>query len=119
VKLLIDNCLSSRLAAALMTDGHDVASVAEWPADPGDREVLAFAAREARVLITADRGFGELVVTARLPTAGLIVLKKMPPSEHYDACLRALAQYGEDLAAGAFVIVTGERMRARLTDPDA
>lgn len=81
--------------------------------------MLAFAAREGRVLVTADRGFGELIVTARLPSAGLIILTKMPPSEHPEATMRTIAQHGEDLVAGAFVIITADRARARVPEPDA
>jgi predicted nuclease of predicted toxin-antitoxin system len=94
-------------------------SVADWPADPGDRAVLAFAAREGRVLVTADRGFGELVVAQRLPTAGLIVLHKTAAAEHEEASLRAIATHEDDLRAGGFVIVSRERMRARPAEPDA
>lgn len=115
MKLLIDNCLSAKLAQRLIDEGHDVASVAAWPADPGDRIVLATAARQGRVLITADRGFGELVVMERFATAGLIVLNNIPAADHAGACLRALAE----LLAGGFVIVRGERIRARTPPPDA
>ena len=119
MKLLIDNCLSVKLAARLAAEGHDVDSVATWPADPGDRTVLAVAAREGRILVTADRGFGELVVTERLPSAGLIVLQKTPAAEQEEACLRAIAEYGQQLLAGGFVIVRRERMRARPPSNDA
>ncbi len=119
MKFLVDNCLSRSVAARLEAEGHDVVSVADWPRDPGDRNVLAFAAREDRVLVTADRGFGELVVTARLPNAGLIILTKMAPSEHPEATVRAIAEHGDDLMSGAFLIITGERTRARVPDADA
>ncbi|HYI08262.1 MAG TPA: DUF5615 family PIN-like protein [Thermoanaerobaculia bacterium] len=119
MKLLIDNCLSAKLAARLIAEGHDVDMVAAWPADPGDRKVLAAAARDGRVLITADRGFGELVVSERLPHAGLIVLQKTPAAEHEEACLRAIDEHGDQLLAGGFVIVKRERMRMRPPAPDA
>jgi predicted nuclease of predicted toxin-antitoxin system len=96
-----------------------VKSVADWPADPGDRAVLAAAAHDQRILVTADRGFGELVVSERLATAGLIVLLKLPAAEHETACVRAIEEHGETLLAGGFVIVGPERMRARDRPPDA
>jgi predicted nuclease of predicted toxin-antitoxin system len=119
VKLLIDNCLSEKLAQRLIAEGHDVETVAAWPSDPGDRVVLATAARAGRVLITADRGFGELVVMERLRNAGLIVLNNIPAAEHEAACRRALAEHETVLLAGGFVIVRGERIRARTPRPDA
>lgn len=120
MKLLIDNCISHLLATALRSHGHDVESVADWPSDPGDRSVLAAATRDGRVLITADREFGELVVFERLPSAGIIVLdSNITPAQHEEACRRAIAAHESELLGGAVVIVMPDRMRARTPDPDA
>lgn len=95
-------------------------SVSDWPADPGDRRVLAESARAGRVLITADREFGELVVFERLPTAGIIILDpNIVAAEHASACVRAITSYAAELLAGGVVIVMPDRMRARAPDPDA
>ncbi len=40
-----------------------------------DREVLAIAQREQRILITNDRDFGELIFRQRLPHAGVILFR--------------------------------------------
>ena len=120
MKLLIDNCISHLVAAALRARGHDVESVSDWPADPGDRNVLAAAARDGRVLITADREFGELVVFERLPSAGIIVFdSNITPAQHEDACVRAITVHEAELLGGAVVIVMPDRMRARAPRPDA
>lgn len=120
MKLLIDNCLSRVVAAVLRAQGHDVESVGDWAADPGDRRVLAVAVSAGRVLVTADREFGELAVFHHLPTAGIIILDmNIAPRDHAAACLRAITAYEAELLAGAIVIVTPERMRARTLDPDA
>lgn len=108
------------VASALRKQGHDVESVSDWPADPGDRRVLAEAARARRVLITADREFGELAVFERLPSAGIIVLdSSITAADHEGACLRAIATHETELLAGAVVIVMPGRMRARTPRPDA
>lgn len=120
MKLLIDSCVSHLLASTLRAEGHDVEGVSEWPADPGDRQVLAEAVRMGRVLITADREFGELAVFERLPTAGIIVLDPHIPAEnHEEACLRAIRTHAAELLDGAVVIVMPDRMRARTPKPDA
>lgn len=119
MKLLVDNCLSYTVAVALEAAGHDVESVGEWAADPGDRLVLAAAARAGRVLLTADREFGELVVFERLPNAGIIILQKIAAEDHADACLRAIVKHEPELMAGGVVIVLPEKMRARTPKPDA
>ncbi|HEX6086392.1 MAG TPA: DUF5615 family PIN-like protein [Thermoanaerobaculia bacterium] len=119
MKLLIDNCLSHRLAAVLSSRGHDVENVADWASDPGDRRILAHAAETGRIVITADGDFGELVVFERLPSAGVVILdQEILPPEHADACIRALLTHGADLLAGV-VIVTADRMRARPRKPSA
>lgn len=120
MKLLIDNCISHLLASALRAQGHDVESVSDWPADPGDRRVLAEAVRTGRVLITADREFGELVVFERLPSAGIIILDpNITPANHEEACMRAITTHAAELLAGAVVIVMSDRIRARAPNPDA
>lgn len=119
MKLLIDNCLSHKIASALVALGHDVDAVANWPADPGDRRVLAVAAEAGRILVTGDREFGELVVFERLSTAGIIVLHKIAAAEHVAACLRAMAEHAAELESGGIVIVQPEKMRARSPAPDA
>ena len=103
----------------LAAEGHDVKSVSDLGADPGDRAVLARAARDGRVVITADRGFGELVVKERLRNAGLIVLHRINAEEHEGAVVRAIAEYAEYLSHGGFLIVTRDRIRARTLDSDA
>jgi predicted nuclease of predicted toxin-antitoxin system len=62
VRLLLDTCVWKGVAEELETAGHDVEWSGSWPQDPGDEEILADAGREARVLVTLDKDFGELAV---------------------------------------------------------
>jgi predicted nuclease of predicted toxin-antitoxin system len=62
VKLLLDSCISWTVGDTLRAAGHDVVWTGDWPADPGDEEILEFAHKENRVLITLDKDFGELSV---------------------------------------------------------
>ena len=119
MKLLIDSCLSETVATTLAAAGHDVRSVAEWGPDPGDPRILHLAAAEERVLVTADRGFGQLSVRERLTRAGIVILRKTPAEEHAGATLRAIEEHAAELVAGGIVIVTPERMRARWPNEDA
>ena len=41
MKLLLDSCVWGGAAGRLRAAGHDVAWSGDWPADPGDEEVLA------------------------------------------------------------------------------
>lgn len=62
MKLLVDSCVWKGAGTELAAAGHDVVWVGDWPADPGDEEILACALREARVVVTLDKDFGELAV---------------------------------------------------------
>jgi predicted nuclease of predicted toxin-antitoxin system len=55
VKVLLDSCVWGGAKPALIAAGHDVDWSGDWPADPGDEDILARAHREGRVLITLDK----------------------------------------------------------------
>ncbi len=69
MRFLANENFPGAAVAALKAAGHDVAwvrSVAPGLADP---EVLAWAAREQRILLTFDKDFGELARASALPPA--------------------------------------------------
>ena len=78
MKFLIDRCAGRLLADWLRNEGHDVVESRELGPDPGDRALLEWAAREARILITIDTDFGELIFLENLPHAGLVRLPDLP-----------------------------------------
>jgi predicted nuclease of predicted toxin-antitoxin system len=55
--------------AALSADGHDIAWVRSTAPGMTDPDVLAWAVREGRILLTFDKDFGELARNAALPAA--------------------------------------------------
>jgi predicted nuclease of predicted toxin-antitoxin system len=59
MKFLIDRCAGRLLAEWLRQEGHDVVESRELGADPGDRILLEWAARDGRILVTIDTDFGE------------------------------------------------------------
>lgn len=63
MKFLFDQNFDRRLLRPLHEAGHDVTvvSVDYAPGIP-DREVLAIAHREGRILLTFDKDFGELAI---------------------------------------------------------
>jgi predicted nuclease of predicted toxin-antitoxin system len=69
LKLLLDSCVSGVLKAPLQSAGHDVAWAGDWPADPGDEEILGRAHAEGRVLVPLDKDFGELAIVRGSPIA--------------------------------------------------
>ncbi len=99
-------------AADLASDGHDVDWVGDWPADPGDEQILTRAASEHRVLVTADKDFGELAVLRGVPHHGIVRLVRLRGREQGHVAAMVLRLYGNELCRGA--IVTAELGRVRV-----
>jgi len=100
--------------------GHDVVWVRTTAPGASDPDVLAWAAREKRILLTFDKDFGELARASALPPYCGIVLLRIP--------MPMAAEVGERLAelitarddwAGSFSIIEPGRVRMRPLASDA
>jgi len=116
VKALLDACVWGGAAVVLRNAGHDVETVANWPADPGDEEILARAFEASQIVITLDRDFGELAVVRRLPHHGIVRLVAISAERQGFAAVEALSKYGAELSSGAIVTVEPSRVRVRPAD---
>ena len=115
MKLLLDTCLSVKARDALKAAGHDVVWGGDWEQDPGDEAILALAFQEERVLVTLDKDFGGLAVLQGVAHCGILRLVNFRVGEQAPACLKVLADYSEDLHAGALVTAEPGRIRIRQT----
>ena len=79
-----------------------------------DPEVLGWAAREHRILLTFDKDFGELARGSALPRTCGVVLRWTPMPKPEEAGLRpaALITAREDWA-GYFSVIKPDRVRMR------
>ncbi|WP_020177478.1 DUF5615 family PIN-like protein [Methylopila sp. M107] len=117
MRLLADECLPSDFVDALARKGHDVAYAASDAPGDVDLDVLARSVRERRVLVTADRGFGELVIRERRDGFAIVVI--ITARENND--LRSMAEtiterigeLGEDALFGRLTIMTASGTRQR------
>ena len=116
MKVLLDACVSAILRPPLEVAGHDVLWVGDWPEDPGDREILAFAYREQRAVITLDKDFGTLAVRDKVPHAGIIRLVNLSLRNQAAVCEQILDKHADSLRAGAIVTADQRRLRIRLPD---
>ena len=119
MKVLLDTCVWGGVRKFLSEAGHDVVWAADWPADPGDEEILDRAHRESRVLVTLDKDFGELAVVRGHSHSGIVRLVALSTSQQAEACVAVLVRYGRELEAGAIVTAEIGRVRVRpATDRD-
>lgn len=95
-----------------MAAGHDAVWAGDWAEDPGDTEILARAHAEGRILVTLDKGFGELATLRQQPHSGILRLVNWAARQQAQVCMRVLDSYGEELQGGA--IVTAELGRVRI-----
>jgi len=76
VRFLLDEGLPFRLAAFLTSEGHDVVACgADYPHALTDRQILAIAFGEQRIVLTNDKDFGDLIFRDGLPHAGVILFR--------------------------------------------
>jgi predicted nuclease of predicted toxin-antitoxin system len=99
---------------ALIDAGHDIVWIRTAAPSRSDPDVLAWAAREHRILLTFDKDFGELARRARLPVSCGVILFRlpMPPPSEVGARLASLIANRSDWA-GHFSVVEPGRVRMR------
>ena len=113
MKVLLDTCVWGGAKAELVSFGHDVTWSGEWSEDPGDDEILAFAHREGRVLVTLDKDFGELAVVRKQPHSGIVRLVGFAAREQAPACHGVLTSHGDELTRGAIATASAGQLRVR------
>jgi len=74
MKFLVDKCTGKKLAT-LLSQKYDTLFVGDILKSASDEDIVAFAEREDRILITDDKDFGRLVNNLRRPTTGVILLR--------------------------------------------
>lgn len=113
MRLLLDSCVWGGVLGELSVEGHDVTRVSDYGPDPGDHAILELALREARVLVTLDKDFGELAILDGLDHCGIIRIVDMPSRMQGAGCLNAISLAESDLASAAIVTVEPRRIRVR------
>ncbi len=114
MKFLLDQSADFRLIPHLRELGHDVTAISRnYPPGLPDEDVLTIAREEERVLIVADRDFGELIFHQELAHAGVMFFR-LPGAtlqtkiEHLNTVLE---EHTDELEHGEFLVVTPGRIR--------
>ena len=118
MRFLVDQCLSAQVAHVLRAAGHEaeqhVGAYGLSRAD--DAQVLARAAAEDRVLVSADTNFGGLLAErgAALPSVVLFRRRsRRRPHEQATILLTNLPGIEDDLRAGAVAVIGENGIRVR------
>jgi hypothetical protein len=98
---------------ALETSGHDVVWVRTAAPGMADPDILAWAARDARILLTFDKDFGELARGAALPSSCGVILFRIPMPKPSGAGRLAAVIAARSDWAGQFSVVERGRVRMR------
>ena len=117
MRLLLDNQLPPSLARHLGEAGHDVLHVGSLGMHAAeDHEIVALAAEQDRVVVTADADFGTLLALRREVRPSVVFVRGVTPrtpNRLAPLLLSALSAASEALASGAIVVVEDARIRVR------
>jgi predicted nuclease of predicted toxin-antitoxin system len=115
MKFLLDQSADFRLIPHLRHLCHDVHAISRnyRPGLP-DADVLAIAREEGRILLVADRDFGELIFHQGVAHAGVIFFRLPGASLHVktEQLNTVLTDYAEELERGEFLVVTPGQIRS-------
>jgi predicted nuclease of predicted toxin-antitoxin system len=114
VTFLADESVDRQIVDRLRLDGHRVAYIAETSPGVMDDVVLKESRASGKLLITADKDFGELVFRQRQASVGVLLVRLLGLEPDTKAALvsSAIQQHGRELA-GVFAVLSPGNIRIR------
>ena len=117
MRFLIDNALSPAVAVALRQAGHDVEHVRDrGMGRASDAEIFAAAARDDRVVVSADTAFGTLLALRHEQKPSVVLFRGATPRRPADQAALLIANLPaiqKALELGAVVVIEPTRVRVR------
>jgi predicted nuclease of predicted toxin-antitoxin system len=112
MKLLADAHISRAMVAYLRDLGHDVLHAATLAPRMSDSAILRLAATDGRIVLTADKDFGELCFRRLIACSGVVLLRLSATSESERVdYFRSIWPLIEANAAGNFHVITDSAIR--------
>lgn len=121
MEVKLDGNLPHDLATALRGDGHDVHTVVdEQLAGETDRVVVAAATEEGRILLTLDRGIGDLrhYPQAAMPASSYCGQPRRTRTASWASSKRLVGTHPLDELRGCVVIVEPRKVSIRRPEED-
>ena len=115
MRFLADESCDFAAVRALRPAGHDVRALTEETSSTDDREVIALAAREQRILLTEDKDFGWLAFVAQVRSGGVILIRFPGNARRLlaDTVAQLVADHGAELRDCFTVVQPGYSRIAR------
>jgi len=111
MRFVVDECVGSKISDWLKARGHDIIDINHSHRGISDEEVLGIAVKENCILITDDKGFGNMVFSGSVKVAGIILLRlKNERLSNRKNILEKILLSFPDLN-GKFVVATEEKIR--------
>ena len=117
MRFLVDNALSPLVAQALRKAGHEANHVRDYGLAAADDEtIMALAASEERVVVSADTDFGTLLALREETRPSVILLRRISqrrPADQAALLLANLPNLTDALECGSIVVFMEDRIRVR------
>jgi len=113
----VDECTRQAIVEAMIQAGYEMQP---WqgllPAGTPDNRVLHIATKNDWILLTEDKGFGELVFSGKLPASGVVLLRSAVTPDEVQQLTSTLLEALEEapgLFYHHFTVVEPGRVRRR------
>jgi len=117
MKFLLDVNASGSIYHWLIERGHDVVQVRKKDPRMSDDEILSWAVREKRIIVTTDNDFEEMIWREGKLHCGVLRLENLPRSERKVLLYDVLEHHRQDLESGSIVIALSKKFRVRKLVP--
>jgi len=114
MRFLIDESAGVSVAQFLRQEGHDVLAVAEAARRLSDSDILDWAVKEDRIIVTNDKDFGDLIYRSGKTHSGVILLRLRDESasNKVSVLADAIHKYSDRLP-GKLTVLSEGKMRVR------
>ena len=114
MKFLFDVCVGRKAEQFLAAQGHDVKAVRDLDPKLPDSDILDIAVAEARLVVTMDKDFGELVYRSRRTHAGVLLLRlEASTGDEKVEVIKTLIESYADEINGMFAVYANGKLRIR------